>query len=245
MIPAQFDDVTVVVLAGGRGTRIQSIYPDTPKPMVPVLGKPFLHWLTLYLGEFGPRHFVYSTGYRAEQIEAWCADGTLPEYTRETCREGTPLGTGGGLINCLDLCRDWLLVANGDGLCLAGLDTLLALRGQPGCGGGLLGVAVDDTSRYGSLDFDADNRLQAFREKVPGRGYINSGFYLFRRDILERHRRDGAFSIEQDLFPALLADGVDLRVVPAATAAFIDIGTPETLSQAESFVGSHLGHLLN
>ncbi|OEO29666.1 hypothetical protein VW23_001885 [Devosia insulae DS-56] len=233
-------DVSVLVLAGGRGTRIQALHPETPKPMIAVAGKPFLHWLTRFIGGFGLSHFVYSTGYRSEAIEAWCADGSLPGIDRVACREPAPLGTGGGVLNCLHLCRDWVLVANGDGLCIGGIPELLALRAQPALAGGIIGVEVPDAGRYGSLAFDASNRLTAFREKVPGHGYINSGLYLFRRTALEALRRDGACSMEQDLVPELIAAGADLRVVPLGEAAFIDIGTPETLAQAEAFVRRNL-----
>lgn len=234
-----FDDVTAVVLAGGRGTRIREIYPDTPKPMVPVAGHPFLHWLTLWLAANGPRHFVYSAGYRAEQVEAWAADSSMPDLTRLCRREEEPLGTGGGLLNCLDLCRDWVLVANGDGLIMDGITDLLELRSRTDVDGGIIGVAVEDTARYGSLAVDDSGRLVGFHEKVPGHGLINSGVYLFRTARLRQIVNTGACSIEQDLFPQFIAEGANLRVVAVDHSPFIDIGTPETLDQAERFVNSH------
>ena len=143
------EDVTVVILAGGKGTRLQGLYPDLPKPLIPVLGRPFLQWLTQWIGRHGPSHFVYSTGYKADQIEDWAADGSLPGIERICRREEEPLGTGGGLLNCLDLCREWLLVANGDGLLMDGIESILAMRGND-IDGGLLAVEVPDTARYGT-----------------------------------------------------------------------------------------------
>lgn len=235
-----FDDVTVVVLAGGKGSRLKGLHPETPKPMIPVAGKPFLHWLTLWLASHGPQHFVYSTGYRGEQIEAWAAGGDLPGSERICCREAEPLGTGGGLFNCLDHCRQWVLVANGDGLVMKGVSELLAMRDRPGRDGGLLGVPVDDASRYGSLVVDAESRLTGFREKVAGRGMINGGLYLFRTAMLRAMRRPGMLSLEYDLFPEMIEKGAALGVVQLDAAPFIDIGTPETLAQAEAFVRQHL-----
>jgi D-glycero-alpha-D-manno-heptose 1-phosphate guanylyltransferase len=237
---ASCEDVSVVVLAGGRGTRIQAIHPDIPKPMAPVAGKPFLHWLTRWLEQHGLRHFIYSTGYRSADIESWASNDEFPNLTRTCCKEQTPLGTGGGLFNCLDHCRNWIVVANGDGLVMNGVATLLDLRNEAGIDGGLLGLEVDDAERYGSLAMDADGLLTGFREKVPGRGIINGGLYIFRRDLLTANHIDGPCSIEYDLFPALIAAGAKLRVVDAGAAAFIDIGTPQTLIEAESFVKSHL-----
>jgi NDP-sugar pyrophosphorylase family protein len=235
-----FDDVTVVILAGGRGSRISAIHPERPKPMIPIAGRPFLTWLTAWLATQGPTHFVYSTGWLAEQIEAWCKNDEFPGLTRTCRRETEPLGTGGGLFNCLDLCRDWVLVANGDGLCMGGIQDLLQLRSEAGLGGGLLGVPVDDTSRFGSLSISSDGHLIAFREKIPGVGYINSGFYLFRTELLRSIKRPGVLSIERDLIPEMIASGKHLRALQLQETAFIDIGTPESLATAESFINAHL-----
>jgi D-glycero-alpha-D-manno-heptose 1-phosphate guanylyltransferase len=143
------------------------------------------------------------------------------------------------VLNCLPECSEWILVANGDGICVQGIEELLALRQIAGVSGGLLGVNVDDTSRYGSLEHKGF-RLTAFKEKVPGRGLINSGLYLFRKSILSEMGIPRPCSIERELIPQLLAAGHDLRVVAVSDAPFIDIGTPETLVEAEAFVRRNL-----
>jgi D-glycero-alpha-D-manno-heptose 1-phosphate guanylyltransferase len=233
------ENVTVVILAGGKGTRLQGLFPDLPKPLIPVAGEPFLYWLTDWIRRHGPRHFVYSTGYLANKIEEWAAKSTLPGIERRCRRELSPLGTGGGLMNCLDLCREWVLVANGDGLVMDGIDEILGLRNHS-FDGGLLGVEVPDTSRYGSLKVGNDGRLEGFVEKVPGEGIINGGLYLFRKDLLQQHFKPGRYSIETDVFPRLIEMGARLQVVARHNAPFIDIGTPETVSQAEDFITRHL-----
>lgn len=232
------EDVSVVILAGGKGTRLHGLFPDLPKPLIPVAGRPFLHWLSRWISHHGPRHFVYSIGYMADRIESWCSDGSMPEIERLCRREESPLGTGGGLLNCLDLCRKWVLVANGDCLLMDGIDAILALRSQP-VDGGLLGVGVKDTSRYGSLKTDETGLLRAFAEKVSGQGLINAGLYLFRRDLLLQHFPPGHLSVETDIFPRLIEIEARLRVVARQNAPFIDIGTPETVAQAENFVARH------
>jgi D-glycero-alpha-D-manno-heptose 1-phosphate guanylyltransferase len=236
-------DVTAVILAGGQGTRIRALFPDVPKPLIPVAGQPFLNWLTGYLAGAGLRSFVYSTGYKGSQIDDWCRDGGFPDCRRISVYEGQPLGTGGGLLNCLDDAADWLLVANGDGLCMTGIDALLAMRHEPGVDGGLIGVHVADTSPYGSLDSDEAGMLLRFREKQPGTGYVNSGIYLFRKSALEPLRRQEPSSLERDLIPEMLAAGRRLKVVRCAEAPFIDIGTPEAIARADDFVMTHLAHL--
>jgi D-glycero-alpha-D-manno-heptose 1-phosphate guanylyltransferase len=236
---SDWSDLTVVILAGGKGTRLQGLFPDVPKPLVSVAGRPFLSWLTLWIARHGPTHFVYSTGYKGEQIDAWVQNERLPGIHRKCCREESPLGTGGGLLNCLELCRDWIMVANGDGLVMGGVADLASMMHRD-TDGALLGVSVRDASRYGSLETDSSGRLLGFHEKVGGQGLINGGLYLFRKSVLSAQRRNGPLSLEQDLFPAMIAAGADFRVVRCDDAAFIDIGTPETVRQAELFVRTHV-----
>ena len=236
---SNFDDVSVVILAGGRGTRLQGLFPGIPKPMIPVAGQPFLYWLTRWIAKHGPRHFVYSTGHLAPEIEHWASDGTMLDIHRECRREDAPLGTGGALMNCIDLCRDWVVVANGDSLVIRGIDGLLRLKDR-NIDGGLLGVEVPDTSRYGRLHVDEKARLTEFNEKVSGAGLINGGVYIFRKDVLLREVSKGQQSIEYDIIPSLLSKGVNLLVIKAGASPFIDIGTPETVSLAEQFVTEFL-----
>lgn len=236
-------DVTVIVLAGGRGTRLSGLHPDLPKPLVPVLGRPFLDWLTAWLAGFGPTRFLYATGHLSQQIEAWAADDRFPGLDRRCIREETPLGTGGALLNCLDAASEWVLVTNGDGLVDTDLSAILAVRHEAAIDGGIVGVAMEDAGRYGSLTVSDDGLLRGFAEKVPGRGIVNAGIYLFRRDVLRAYDRKGAASLEQDIFPDLIASGRRLRVVRADNAAFIDIGTPESLAQADAFVTANFAAL--
>lgn len=232
--------ISVVILAGGRGTRLKGMFPDLPKPLIPVSGQPFLFWLTRFLAAQGLPRFIYATGYQGDKIATWAADASMPGLDRQCRRETQPLGTGGALLHCLDLCAEWVLVANGDGLVMDGVAALLALRDRPTLAGGLLAVSVPDTARYGSLVLDGEDRVLGFREKVPGAGWINGGLYLFRRALLEAHRRDGFVSLEADLFPEFLRAGAELRAIRLPSAPFIDIGTPETMAQAEAFVRDHV-----
>lgn len=235
----EIDDVTAVILVGGRGTRLRGLYPNTPKPLIPVAGRPFLYWLTRWIHQHGVNKFIYSAGYLAEQIEDWAKDDSLIGTTRVVCREERPLGTGGALLNSVDRCAEWCLVANGDGLVMAGIDTLLEQRLQ-GLDGALIGIEVEDTARFGSLEVDTDGRLMAFREKVAGSGLINGGLYLFRTALFRDPLGGVSRSLERDIFPELLSSGANIRVVNAGRAPFIDIGTPETIKNAESFVLRHL-----
>ena len=103
--------------------------------------------------------------------------------------------------------------------------------------GAILGVEMDDAARYGSLEFDTERRLTQFAEKRPGAGVINAGVYLLRASTLERFPAKRPLSFEVDVFPELIAGGGEFKVATVRTP-FLDIGTPESLAQAESFVTS-------
>src|SRR5262249_28167553 len=139
-----------------------------------------------------------------------------------------------------DLCRNYVLIANGDGLIIDGIAPLLSLRHALRVDGGLIGIAVEDAARYGTLAIGQGGRLIGFREKIPGRGVVNGGLYLFRTALLRAHYRPGPLSIEYELIPQMIEAGASLRVVCPLKTAFIDIGTPESLSEAKRFVETHL-----
>ena len=96
--------------------------------------------------------------------------------------------------------------------------------------------AVPDTARYGSVRADATGRITSFAEKQPGAGQINAGVYLLRHELLAGFPAARPLSLERDVFPGLIEKGLRAHAVEAA---FLDIGTPETLPQAEIFVAEN------
>ncbi|MBL8234372.1 MAG: hypothetical protein JNL98_38095, partial [Bryobacterales bacterium] len=132
---------------------------------------------------------------------------------------------------------DPFIAANADSLVVAGMEPALSAMQDPQVDGVLLGIPVPDTSRYGSLAVDG-GRLTGFHEKRPGSGIINGGVYVLRPRLLTGFPSGRPLSIEAEAFPALLKNGAHLRVIPV-DAPFLDIGTPESVRQAESFIHSH------
>jgi len=227
----------VVILAGGYGTRVRHLLPDVPKPMAPIAGRPFVEWVVRFFARHGCTEFILSTGHLAGVIASHFAGRPVPG-AHVTCRpETTPLGTAGGFLNCLPeqiALRDAWLVVNGDSLVFADPRPLLAPLAAGRADAAILGVALDDASRYGTLEVDAEERLVAFREKHPGAGLINSGVYAFTGAAINGLPATRPLSFETDVFPRLAPTG---RVTVARTAAaFLDIGTPASLAEAERFI---------
>ena len=235
----------VIVLAGGFGTRVSHLLPGLPKPMAPVAGRPFVEWVVRAFARWGCRDFVLATGHLAEVVENHFKTQPVAGVT-VTCRvEPHALGTAGGCLNALpddiDPGRRWLVV-NGDSLVFADPRPLLLPLDAGVADAALLGLALADASRFGSLDIGANGLLKAFREKTPGAGTINAGVYAFTERALRALPPTRPLSFEYDVFPALAARH---RVhVSSVEAPFLDIGTPETLAAAESFITAHSSQLL-
>lgn len=234
--------LTAILLAGGFGTRLRDLHPGVPKPMIPVAGRPFLEWELRYWRQQGFSRFVISLGYQAHIAEQYFESRSADGMEIRTVTEREPLGTGGAIRFAANTAgiSDPFAVANADSLVVADMRPALKLLRDGQVDGVLLGVPVPDTTRYGSLAITPGGRLTGFREKQPGAGHINGGVYLFRRKLLQLFPSQQPLSMETEVFPALLAAGADLRVVPA-DAPFLDIGTPESLAEAERFVLAHFG----
>lgn len=226
-----------IVLAGGFGTRLRSVVSDVPKPMAPVAGRPFLELLLGHLARNRFERVVLSVGYMAEAISAHFGDawrGLRLEYAVEQ----TPLGTGGAIRSALARCgSSHVHVFNGDtylGLDCAATETLWAACGAPI----IVGLHVADTARYGRLEADDDGRILRFLEKEAsgGPGLINAGCYVLPREIAQEFPAAERFSFETDY----LREAVGRRVflMHRADAEFIDIGTPEDYSRAQTLLAS-------
>lgn len=238
---ANLSQIAAVILAGGRGTRIQHLLPDLPKPMAPVAGKPFLEWVIRYLAGQGICRAILSTGHLAEVVEAHFRSHPVQQVRISCVAEPEPLGTAGGFLHAVRASQEspaaWL-VLNGDSLALFDFSLAAKLLIDESVAGVVVGVEMADASRYGTLVQDSTGKLLRFEEKRRGSGVINAGIYLLRGALLDRFPRQSTLSFERDVFPTLTRKGACLKV-HTVNAPFLDIGTPETLPQAETFIRRH------
>jgi NDP-sugar pyrophosphorylase family protein len=233
--------VTAVVLVGGLGTRLRTLYPDRPKALVPVLGRPFIAWLVAWLRHHGIGRVHLAAGYRADQLATW-RSGQPEDAALTVTQEPRPLGTAGGLrFAAAPLTGRDFLVVNGDSF-LPSLDlrTWLATPLAPDLLGSLAVTPIHDAGRYGTVGFDDMGRLRAFHEKADrSGGWVNGGLYRIRRELLDRIPVGDPCSLEQDLFPRLAAEGV--LGVERVNPPLLDMGTPEGLAAMESYLRAHPG----
>jgi len=234
-------DTVGVVLAGGLGMRLRGVLGATPKAMALVDGRPFIDWVIDYLRASGICRVIVATGYGADSIEGHLRASAPTGIAMDFARESSALGTAGGLAHAANAMtsrpENWL-VCNGDSLALAPLALLAGAMQDPQVAGAILGVRMADAGRYGTVESDRAGFLTRFAEKQPGRGTINAGVYLLRDDLVRNLPATRPLSLEREVFPRIVAQGVRIRVVEA-DCPFIDIGTPESLAVATDFVRTH------
>ncbi|MFV1363151.1 NDP-sugar synthase [Mycolicibacterium elephantis] len=226
MNPAEVD---AVVLVGGLGTRLRPLTLSAPKPMLPTAGLPFLTHLLSRIAQAGIEHVVLGTSYKAAVFESEFGDGSKLGLQIEYVVEEQPMGTGGGIANVAPRLRhDTALVFNGDVLSGADLGALLNSHEENNADVTLHLVRVGDPRAFGCVPTDADGRVTAFLEKTqdPPTDQINAGCYVFNREVIERIPKGRALSVEREVFPGLLADG--LRICGYVDSSYWrDMGTPE------------------
>jgi NDP-sugar pyrophosphorylase family protein len=223
-----------VILAGGEGTRLRPLTLSTPKPVVPVVDRPFLrHQLDLLAG-VGVREVVLSVAYRPERIEAVFGDGSGLGLRIHYAVEDTPLGTGGAVLNALPFLDDRTIVLNGDILTDVDLAEVVARHVAAGAAATILLTPVANPAAYGLVETEAGGRVLRFREKPKPEEIttdtINAGIYVLDTRVLDLMPAGVNHSIERGFFPALLARG-DLVLGPVHRGYWIDIGTPEKYLQ--------------
>jgi len=228
----------VLILAGGKGTRLQSVVSDRPKPMAEVAGKPFLEWLVLTLKAQKVQRIVFCTGYMNEAIAAYFGDGNPWGIKIAHSPELQPLGTGGAVRLALDLVEsEQFFVLNGDSYCRADLQSLITFHQEKQAIATLLLTSMADCRRYGSVVIDNQGQIQAFQEKSPEQrpGLVNAGIYVLKRNAIAALPLERAISLETEFFPQLINQGLYGTV---GTGALLDIGTPESYATSEQFLAS-------
>ncbi|MCK9366939.1 MAG: nucleotidyltransferase family protein [Metallibacterium scheffleri] len=221
-----------IILAGGRGTRLQGVVSDVPKPLAPVQGRPFLAWLLDLLAQQGMRRVVVAAGYKAEMVHAAIGEhwhGMRIDYAVEP----TPLGTGGAIAQALQRIEgEDAFVLNGDTYLELDYTRFAAAMRAQHAGLGIALARVPDVSRYGAVHV-VDERVAGFSEKGgSGAGWINAGVYWLPHS-LPLPTATQAFSFEDIVLRAAASQGT-LRAY-TMTDAFIDIGVPEDFQRAQAW----------
>ncbi len=237
-----------VIMAGGRGTRLQPLTDHRPKPMVPLLGRPVIDYVKDAMLRAGVNELVVTTGYRGDDLEAhvqtWTEDGVRARVNPED----TPMGTAGSVRLLADVLTSTFLVGSGDGISTLDLEALLAHHRASGAALTIGLVEVDDPSSFGivglgtSNEADVDGELRRgyvrrFAEKpAPEEAFsrlINAGVYVIEPEALAMVPAATKYDFSRDLFPAMLEAGLPIAGL-MLEGLWFDIGEPHHLLDAQA-----------
>ena len=215
------DPVTVAVLCGGLGTRLGELTRDVPKPMIEIGGRPYLERVLESFAERGLREFVLLTGYRSDVIESHFGDGSRFGIAIRYSRETEPLGTGGAIREARALLGERFLMTYADVLRRFDYDRFVQEH-RENC------LAVYPRILVGNVDVDG-GRVMRFDKRAPELPYIDAGFSVMNRDVIDILPREGACSFEEIVFSGLAQHGE--LAAEIVDRDFYDIGTPEELAR--------------
>jgi mannose-1-phosphate guanylyltransferase len=225
--------VQALVLAGGEGTRLLPLTYTTPKPVMPLAGRPFLTFMLDWARSHGVDEAILSCGFMSDAVKLVLGDiydGMRLRYVIEE----EPLGTAGPvrLAYDEDVLEERLLVLNGDVLTDIDLTAELEQHQRTGARATLALHPVEDTSSYGVVPTAEDGQVEAFIEKGGGDApthRINAGAYVIEREVVESIPAGRPVSFELEVFPSLVGEGLYGFDAPGY---WIDIGTPERYLEA-------------
>jgi glucose-1-phosphate cytidylyltransferase len=195
----------VVILCGGRGTRLQERTEEIPKPLVEIGGQPILWHIVRLYAEQGLRSFVLCTGYKGELIERFVADEPWPDGIEVRCVDtGLDTQTGGRVLAVRDeLDCDRFCMTYGDGLADIDLRAELAFHAAHGATATM--AVVRPELQFGVTELGEDDVVTGFREKPRSEHWINGGFFVFERRVFAQLRPDSV--LEREPLERLAADG--------------------------------------
>lgn len=234
---------TVVVLAGGLGTRLKGVVSDVPKPLAPIEGKPFLDYLLSYWVKNKAKKIILSVGYKNDQIKKHFGKnykGVPIEYVIED----VPAGTGGAVLKVLDEVNmpDDFFIINGDTLFLNDLKIMINSHVDNEADFTICLRNIENAGRYHRMQMDKTNKLCSILEpdnkKVSG--LINGGVYVVNRKVFDVFsiEQEKVISLENEILPKIISSNKVYGVVD--DGAFIDIGIPDDYFRAESFLNENL-----
>jgi mannose-1-phosphate guanylyltransferase len=219
-----------ILLAGGKGTRLRPLTLHTPKPIVPIFGRAFLHYqidLVRQVPEID--EVVLSLNYQPRRIREVFGDGHDLGIKISYVVEPNPLGTGGAIKYATGSYNDTIVVFNGDVMTQVPLADVIRQHRERKAKATIVLTPVDNPTAYGLVETDADSNVKRFLEKPKAEEItcdtINAGVYILEPETFDRIPKDTVYSIERSYFPSLV-ERDETFIAYVHRGYWIDIGTP-------------------
>jgi mannose-1-phosphate guanylyltransferase len=221
-----------LVLVGGKGTRLRPLTYATPKPALTLVDRPFLRYMTEWLGSHGVDEVILACGFLPDEMRKILGEGEPGGPRLKYLVEENTLGTAGAIRFALDHLDERFFALNGDVLADLDLSALWRKHEETGARATLGLYEVEDASSYGLVDIDEEGRVLEFSEKDPNRtggGLINAGTYVLERDAIATIPEGREVSIEKEFYPSITGEGLYGHRLEGY---WMDFGTPERYFEA-------------
>ena len=224
-----------ILLAGGKGTRLRPLTIHTPKPIVPIFNRPFLHYQIDLLKQVPEiDEVILSLNYQPRRIEEIVGDGSALGITIRYVVEPAPLGTAGAVKYAGNNVTESVVVFNGDVLTQIDLAAVIRLHRERSARATIVLTPVENPTAYGLVETDPEGNVRRFVEKPSAdqitTNHINAGIYVLEPETFSRIPSDVSWSIERSYFPSLI-ERSETFVAYIYDGYWIDIGTPEQYTQ--------------
>jgi mannose-1-phosphate guanylyltransferase len=210
-LPEKINAPQAVILVGGPGTRLQPLTYSIPKPMMPVVNRPFLEHTIAYLKQYGIDDIILALSYLPEVIRQYFGEGSTTGVKLTYCMEKTPLGTCGAVKNAEQHLNRTCIVLNGDIFTDLDLSSMIDFHRAKKSKVTIALKQVEDVSGLGVVEIDSTGRIERFVEKPkPGETaskQINAGIYLIEPEALAYAPSNSHYMFEKGLFPLLIERG--------------------------------------
>ncbi|MEW6207463.1 MAG: NDP-sugar synthase [Acidobacteriota bacterium] len=197
-----------IILAGGKGTRLRPLTLHTPKPILPIAGRPFLVYQLELLKRAGVRDVTLSLSYQPQKIEDKLGDGIDHDVKISYTVESQPLGTAGAYRNAAASIKETTVVLNGDILTDVDLSEIIDFHRNRKCLATIALARVADPAGYGLVEIDEEARVRRFIEKPKPEEItcdtINAGIYVLEPGALDYVPQNEPSMFEYGVFPRLL-----------------------------------------
>ena len=224
-----------ILLAGGKGTRLRPLTIHTPKPIVPIFNRAFLHYQIDLLKQVPEiDEVILSLNYQPRRIEEVFGDGADLGIKIRYVVEPVPLGTAGAIKYAGDKLTESVVVFNGDVMTQLDLAAVIRMHRERQARATIVLTPVDNPSAYGLVETDGQSNIKRFIEKPKPEeittNHINAGIYVLEPDTFDRIPSEVPWSIERSYFPSLIERN-ETFVAYIYNGYWIDIGTPEKYVQ--------------
>jgi NDP-sugar pyrophosphorylase family protein len=227
-----------IILAGGIGSRLGDIVKNTPKPFLKVNNNPFVLKIVERLINQGVNNIIFCLGYKPQKIVNFFGDGSKWGIEISYVIEDRLMGTAGAIRGAYKKISEFnVIILNGDSFCYFDIPNLVKQHHLNSADITISVLGTDNPERYGLISFNKNMKIDKFVEKTKDYrkkiNYINAGVYVIKKYLIKKIDDKKPVSLEKDFFPEILHKNIQAFIIE--NKKFIDIGTPESLNEADFF----------